>query len=500
MNNKNFENRGKKIMRKTITILILGLVLIGFHKTYAQDISRKAMIDSLTTIDPEIMKFFPRWKVCETDLQIQIYKTFKLLGYPEDELDMTQIEVLATPRMDDYQPYDILMISCGQSSMNASEIEENLGILLDYLSGAESYSSGYNSGYAKRDYCYDEIPPQIPVTQNQASAIVNFLEPTNVTHSFSLSLFEQSLKIGDSGFWFKSFFGTDPIGYPFWESGEAKIILKRPLYINRDAQTSSKIPNLINVYLGAGYRITSGIDGYTGVLDFIPNRILNSAPNGKLIAGFDFNMPFHPYAGVHFNLETPINYKNDMAIERKSFGKYAVPTDENGTPMVEFTRNGIHSEDNVGAIVPVLKATGQFTLFYNWWLNNNNPENYLRFDVGMSYSEVQELAFYSINPDDHAKRKAGDYLTTQDVNGLKLYKPNEFADWLYIKAEYRNQSAYPFGISFQYSNQIFLGRVYLPLISPWLYIEAKYSTPLRDARPYEIENFFMISPILRISI
>ena len=90
-------------------------------------------------------------------------------------------------------------------------------------------------------------------------------------------------------------------------------------------------------------------------------------------------------------------------------------------------------------------------------------------------------------------------MTTEDVNGLKLYKPNTFGDWVYFKVEYRNQAVYPFGISFQYANQIGLGRVYLPIFK-WLYLEAKYATPLRTKNPFEMDNYFMISPVIRITI
>ncbi len=480
-------------MKKLFTALILGLIAFSAFNLNAQSVSRKAMLDSLTTIDSEIRKYFPRWKICEADLQIQIYRTFKLLGYDESKLDMTNVEVLAMPKNYWDEPYNLLAISCGEATMNANEIEENLGILVDYISGEEGYASGYPTG--ERDYCYEDIPTNIPVTENQASAIINYLEPTNVTHSFTLSLFDQSLKIGDSDFWLKSQFGNDAIGYPFWTSGDSKVVLKRPLYVNRDERTSELFPYLLSAYLGGGYRITTGLENRSGFFDFLPTRKLNGAPNGKLIAGLDFKAPFHPFVGVHFNLETPINSENHMAIDKDAFGTY----DPNN---VQFNRTSQHHEfgDSIRSVAPIFSSSGQVTLFYNWWLNEDRPENYFRVDLGISYSEVQEYAMYSIGLEDEQERDAGDYLTTSDVNGLRNYKPSEFGDWLYLKAEYRNQSAYPFGVSLQYSNQIFLGRVYLPLISPWLYIEGKYSTPLRTPRPYEIENFFMISPVLRITI
>ena len=91
-------------------------------------------------------------------------------------------------------------------------------------------------------------------------------------------------------------------------------------------------------------------------------------------------------------------------------------------------------------------------------------------------------------------------MSTVGVQGLKTYKPEKLPAWLYFKVDYRSQAAFPFGASIQISNEIFLGRLYLPLFGNWLYLEGKYSTPLRDARPYEIKNFFMISPVLRLTI
>ena len=493
--------KGVVIMRKVVTLFFISILLLGFIEARSQDGSRKAMVDSIKAIDSEVQKYFPRWKICETDLQIQIYKTFQLMGYPEGDLDMTQIEVLAIPKTPETQldPYEILIISCGKAFMNTSELEANLGVLLDYITGAMSYLYDYAPDYPRRDYCYVEIPPNIPVTENQAAAIMNYLEPVNVLHAFSISLFEQSLKVGESGFWLKSIFGDDAIGYHYWSSGEAKILLKRPLYVNSDPTTSVKIPNLINAYLGGGYRITSGLPNEDGLFEFLPDRMLNGAPNGKIIAGFDFHVPMHPQAGVHFNYEPPVNTQSEMAVDIKTYGQFAVPLMD-GVPRVEADRNGIHSEDDIKGVVPILQSIGQVTLFYNWWLDEYNPENYFRFDVGLSYSEVQEYAYFTIDENDPEGRKKGYYLTTRDINGLNLYKPDEFADWLFLKAEFRSQAAYPFGMSVQYSNQIFLGRLYLPIVTPWLYIEAKYSTPMRDARPYEIENFFMISPVFRITI
>ena len=481
-------------MKKYIALLILGIFIIGAGHTKAA-VDRKALVDSLTTIDPEVRKYFPRWKICETDLQIQIYKSFKALGYEESKLNMTQIEVLSTPHKEPGTPFEILLISCGEVSMNASDIESNLSSLIGYISADQSFTNSYSFTPGRRDYCFHDIPSDIPVTSSQADAIVNYMEPTNVIHSLTLSLFEQSLKIGESGFWIRSSMGSDEIGYHFWESGQAQVVLKRPLIVNLDPRTRSQIPSLLSVYLGAGYRINTGIEGQESIFSWMKNRMLNGSPGGKIVAGFDFNLPRKPEFGLHFNIELPLSDIGNEAIEKKNFAKSEIPHDESDLPL-GFNPNSGHdlAGDKPTALVPVLQSNGQVTVFYNWWLNQWNPENYIRFDAGISYNEVQDYLMYT-----HSVYDGKSFLTKNDADWLRIYKPNEFGDWVYFKAEYRNQSAYPFGLSMQYSNQILLGRIYLPLVN-WLYLEGKYSTPLRGLRPFEIKNFFMISPVLRITI
>ncbi|OGU41251.1 MAG: hypothetical protein A2X61_14165 [Ignavibacteria bacterium GWB2_35_12] len=481
-------------MKRFFTALIAALMVLGFARVQAIDYT--SIVNNLTSIDPEIMKYFPRWKICEPDLQIQVYRTFVLLGYEKSQLNMQNILVLASPLDVEpgYKPYDILLISCGEASMNSVEIEANMASLSEYINGYKYYS-GYRRGEAKdffyiRDYCYEEIKPEVPASSSQATAIMSYLEPTNVTHAFTLSLFEQSLKIGNSGFWLKSSIGTDEVGYHFWQSGEARVILKRPLYENTEPRTRDRIPYLINAYIGGGYRVTSGLDDNKSVLSWVTGRNLNGTPGGKLVAGLDFHMPFHPEFGIHFNTELPLTKVTTESIDKGAYG-YT----QNVNNKVKFVPGDPRNLFVINSVAPIMKATGQATLFYHWWLNEASPENYIRIDFGMNYAEVEEYAVYA----DDATTPVT-HISNEDVLNLITYKPNEVGDWLYLKAEYRNQSAFPFGMSFQYSNQILLGRVYIPLLGQWFYLEGKYATPLRGLRPYEKANFFMISPVLRLTI
>jgi hypothetical protein len=483
-------------MKRIIIALVSVFILLGIKQNVvAQDV--ESLVRKMTTIDPEIIKYFPRWKICETDLQIQIYRTFVLLGYDKDKLNMQQIMVLASPPENDNDPYDLLLITCGEASMNSVEIESNMSGLASYISGEYNYSGplrGERKDFAFRDYCFDAIKPEIPVTSSQAEAIISYLEPTNVAHAFTLSLFEQTLKIGNTGFWLRSSIGTDEIGYHFWSSGESRITLKRPLYANLDSKTRDRIPYLLNAYIGGGYRISSGINTENTVLNWIPNRTLNGGPGGKFIAGLDFHMPFQPEFGIHINAELPLSSLTTETIEKDNYGY--IPT----RPGVVFnTTDPRYNKYVIDELAPIVRSTGQVTLFYHWWLNDANPENYFRFDFGISYSEIGEYAEYSI-PNVPASSGSTFYISNIGIRGLKLYKPNELGDWMFLKAEYRNQSAFPFGLSLQYSNQILLGDIYIPLFGKWLYLEGKYSTPLRGLRPFERTNFFMVSPVLRLTI
>lgn len=494
-------------MKKSIIILILAFAAIGSfnYESKAQFVDKQAIIDSLTTIDPNIVGYFPRWKICEPDLIAQIYQAFLYKGYPVNDLNKEDIQVMGAPKESELDPYDILLLSCGNASMNVVEIESIFGdIMIGYLSGQFIYRGTNRGLYSedfggsnKRDYCYLDIPGETPVTPSQADMITNYLDkPVNVDHAFSLSLFEQALKIGDSGFWLRSVMGTDEVGYHYWSAGEAKVLLQRPLYINNDPLTKKGIPYLINAYLGGGYRLSSGLNNDGSLLSWVSSRNLNAAPDGKIIFGTDIHAWFHPQAGLSFNLELPLSSIGTEKIEPTSYASYGI-----GERTVDFNPNNPLSETAIRTdrIVPIIRATGQVSVFYNLWLDKKNPENFFRFNLGLSYAEVQEALLYGVQelPIPNAPYN---YYSAEGIDGLDTYKPNSFAEWLYLKVEYRNQAVFPFGVSAQISNQILLGRAYLPLLGNWLYLEAKYATPLRDARPYEIKNFFMISPVLRLTI
>lgn len=467
------------IMRRFVaaTIILVGILGVESTKLSAEE-SDSSILVRLTSIDPELLQYFPRWYVCESDIQAKIFNAFRVLGYRRDNLDQQRIVVTAQPVANAEDPFEILIVECGTERMTAQEMSTNLPNILSKLSEAS------------RSYCYTEIPTTTPTSQPQAEAITSFLRPTNAAHSFTLSAFEQTLKIGKSGFWLSNILGTDQAGYHFWNAGEAKVVLQRPLYVNNDVSTNRAIPYLINARLGMGYRLTSD-PTQGGVLSFIPSRRLDAGYGGKIVTALDFNMPFEPRFGVSVNAELPL--EPVKASTQVDVTTYAT------SPIDDFRNIEVNPDDpsiigNPVSTVNLLRSTGQVTFFYNLWLDPIRPENFFRFDLGVNYYEVREAA---VILDENTRNTT---LAIAGISGLNTWKPNEVGDWIYAKVEYRNQSTYPFGIDLQYANQTLLAHAYLPLFGQWLYLEAKYAQPLRGLRPYEREHMFMISPVLRLTL
>ncbi len=486
-------------MKKVAVLTVL--FFASFLLAEARKPTYEEAINAMTEIDPNMKQYFPRWRVCEPDLQIKIHQSFVLSGYDKSILDKSTIIVMAaprefydpkSPRHQKSVPFNLLSISCGSATMLKPDIDQLLSPgLKNIVNGQNEYRGDVTRlQYDGRDYCYEPLPVEDPLDKGQQEAIIDYFEPSSgdITHAFILSLFDQVMKVGTTGFILHSEMGNDPLGYHYWSSGGSRIKLKKPLIKNRDLSTVQRIPYLLDVDFGGGYRIDGGLHNENSLLSWVPGRTLNNGYGGKIIGGFDFRAPMHPYAGLHLNVELPLNKMDDeggRGIDASDFGVY--PNEFN---RAIFASGGPEISD----IAPILRSSGQVTLFYNWFLSEDRSDNFVRFDAGLNYYEVFEYAEY------YDEEEMRHELTRNDVIGLKDWHPSEFGDWLYLKAEYRNVEDYPFGLSFQYANQILLGDVYFSVFGDFFFIQAKYATPLRGTRIFEQDNFFMISPLLRITL
>ncbi len=481
-------------MKKNVASRLRAVILAGMSVVALWSITpAMAQNHPLKTIDPEVEIYLPRWRITDPDLALQIYRLFEYkigtnelrnaqgLPVKKSDLDQTRIIVTAAPRRPNraFQP---LQVQCGEAILHLTDIDADI---LDLIRGGR--------GATNLTYAHEFLLPEKPKNIAIATPTQNFLYVPGLTnHAVGFSLFEQSIKVGESGFFIRNQIGTDPVGYHFWSAGEGKVTLRRPLYKNEDLATKQKFPYLVNAYLGAGYRLTSGLAGQKTPIGFIDNRILNAGPGSKVVAGLDLYLPkaVPGFDGLGFsiNVELPLADAEGQRIDETTYGQYAVPN--RPTPV----RPNFPVGSGDFSLAPLLRSTGQAGLFYHLWLDDK-AEDYLRFDLGINYTDVREALVYTPVGE---RVKA---LTMNNVDGLASWRPQEVGDWIYLRAEYRKQREFPFGVSLQYANQMILGRAYIPLVGQWLFLEARYSRALRETRPFEIPGgFFMISPIVRFTL
>jgi hypothetical protein len=96
-------------MKRKLQIVFIALALFGTFNSYIKLTAAENLVDSLSTIDPEMRKYFPRWRVCEPDIQFQIYKAFEMLGYNKSKLNIQQVEILAAPQSPKDKFFEILL-------------------------------------------------------------------------------------------------------------------------------------------------------------------------------------------------------------------------------------------------------------------------------------------------------------------------------------------------------------------------------------------------------
>ncbi len=484
--------------------------------------------NAFKNIDDRALPFLSRWTVCEAQVQKIIQQQFKTAGR-EPGPDLAKISIWGEPKKNG--KYELYQIKCGSAIIVKKEIDELM------LQGVKDLIAEPVGAEGEEKYCHDfvavsnvggkvtnEIEKKVGVGEN------NFRMPTGGRQYYSLSVFDQMLRVGSTNWWIHNTIGNDNMGYHFWYAGEAKITAMRPLIDNYDNNTRRVVPNLLKLSGGVVYRLNDDAGNQNPrFIDFLGKRRLNMGPDPKIAVSFEGVLPLGEdnktsVIGARINLEQPIQGINQSVplAEPLSFSRVnfdsdnRIPSNERLQLLASHPRFGEQpqfitqrkaSGIDVQTITPLLRTVAQATLFYTWWLEvegaENPPDNIFRVDAGINYSEVTETALvqtggqfgpvYFATPSSVAP-------LSRDGRGLINYRPQNVLDWIFLKFEYRNETSYPFGFSFQYSNQILLGTAYLPIFGNWLYVEAKYAHVLRELRPYEQQAYFMISPVFRVLI
>lgn len=443
-------------------------------------------IRDLTTLDPEIERYLPRWRVLESDLKIKIAHYFNITGVPVRESD--SMIVTATFPDPETNKQELLSLRVGESSAATISGTERLRNEL----GAKLYDD-----IMRRDYQHTVIEPAIPLTENVRDRMPNVFYPGTARQFVAISAFRQTVQLGKSGARIEHMLGNDEIGYHFWTSGQGRAWVHYPIIPLTDPDMRARgVPDIFTIDLGIAYRMKFGSPEDDAIADVISPRLLNGAIGPKAYSRFEFRLPMINDVGFSLNSEVP-------------FSKMESPTAvlvDNG--FVRSFELRPRQDDTVqGAYF--LRTVAQGAVFWENWIGGDDSyEHFFRISLGVSYQEVAHAIVGDID-------ELGQFVPLSVPNGQSPYfrnasaiqydglsHPTEFEDWLYAKVDYLNQSGFPFGLSAQLSNRNLLLSGFIPVLRNWLFIEAKYSTPvLRDApAPWEYPTFFMISPVLRFEL
>src|SRR5687768_13801883 len=168
-------------------------------------------VRDLTTLDPEIERYLPRWKILESDLKIKIAHYFNITGVPVHESDSMIVTATFPDPATNAQELLSLRVGESQSAVisGTDRLRNELGVRL------------YDD-IMRRDYQHVVIEPAIPLTENPRDAMPNVFYPGTARQFVAISAFRQTVQLGKSGARLEHMLGNDEIGYHFWTSGQGR--------------------------------------------------------------------------------------------------------------------------------------------------------------------------------------------------------------------------------------------------------------------------------------
>lgn len=475
--------------RNLFGVLVAGVLLslcIAPSEAIAQPTERELRenIRDLTTLDPDIERYLPRWRILESDLKIKIAHYFNLSGVPVRETD--SMIVTATFPDPTTNAQELLSLRVGESQAAVLSGSDRLRNEL----GARIYDD-----ILRRDYQHVVIEPAIPLTESSRERMPNVFYPATARQFVAVSAFRQTVQLGQSGARVEHMLGNDEIGYHFWTSGQGKAFVHYPIIPLSDPLLRSRgVPDIFTIALGVAYRMKFGSPDNDVLADIISPRKLNGAIGPKAYARIEYRLPAINDLGFSINAEIPFN-------------KVVTPQEVRADNSVVRTYEPEGRQPAVEQMAYFLRTVAQGNLFWENWLGGEeNYEHFFRVSLGVSYQEVSRAQIGDIVGGVFVPFPAGAPLSRvgSAIAYRELHHPTKFEDWLYAKVDYLNQSGFPFGISAQLANRNLLVSGFVPVLRNWLFLEAKYSTPLlrkeNELMPWEYKTFFMISPVLRFEL
>jgi hypothetical protein len=160
--------------------------------------SLERMLNALNTVDSVYKSHYPTWVVLDEDLRQRIYKAFR--GHYSNVPADTAVVVVTTPDRS-----QILQVSIGRVAMGPQQTRLVL-------------SDSLQKEILLANYPLRQVEP---VPAKQRKRILFGAKPRVV--SMDASLFGASLLFGN-GWGMELKVGHDEIGYPFWSTGDARIM------------------------------------------------------------------------------------------------------------------------------------------------------------------------------------------------------------------------------------------------------------------------------------
>ncbi len=260
--------------------------------------------------------------------------------------------------------------------------------------------------------------------------------------------------------------GNSEVGLPFWSSGEARV------WINLKNQIGGES----NVKLGVAFPMDLGD---SDLFTFKARKLSGfwGASFDAYFAGLDFFSAFNLPLAVKFSLMPAGQSSNSTIVYN---GK-------------ELTTNAL---DGTAIVVPAGKTfyrTSVIAQLYVPTILQLDLSSFLQISVGVGLHNVQQSIIPGVTYTDNRPGKHPLYGVEQ-ANKVQDVKRVSAPVSPHFVVEYVNHKNAKFGLSAGFDHLFTFGG-WIELITDHLRLELGYSSPLiRDAKPWEADQFFTITP------
>jgi hypothetical protein len=396
--------------------------------------------------DREYRPYLPKWEILDLNIKAEIIQEFEALGYVCDP-SVAIIVVADPPDSISGKSTEIVRIEAGHFKIGRVEGHLRLPQWLrqTILERKYSYQLLMPQGYkdrakSRRQKDFRVTLPRVLTAK--MSLFENYIlwnpfpddpESREAADSVAQGGSTPSTRILPQLVGFVGRVGDDQIGYPFWSSGQASVLLAW-----RGIRIGARLPvhgGLRDFNMGLSQRLLNGSSGVTGEFEFEwdPFGLKASTPNNRIL-----------YSGIG--------------------GSFAACGMSHRRRTDYLTEN----LDNLYSISTILQAYYAFD-----WQISSDPQHKLNVKCGASFHRVTQ-----------SKKlfEGGEIVPNGDPTDC--FRP-------ILAVKYYNQGADWFSVGAQLSRMLMIS-AWAEVVPKYLAVEIKYSTPLLPAKPepWERTDYF----------